>query len=753
MAGTWKYNASNPWGGSGTDIEDGSNNTLDALIAATDAVVIQPSSDVFQYDGSNATDSDSNDLSSTTNSVHLDFSDATTGTLRAVGGQYGDSLVGGDNNDTLSGGWSGDTISGGAGDDRLFGGDDDDQIIGGDGADEARGGDGGDQLTGGAGGDSLYGSNGADTLNGGAGDDRLDGGDGFGNVLSGGSGNDTLVSAGGETILYGNGGDNVFQLGDGFDTVQGSTGDLAGDTITGLATHDHIVITGADLSDLDGRAITDIVFSEDNILDINDLDQVWQASYSADDNATTLIVSETAGTRTVVGDTTMTTTSSTNARGVTENSYLIAQVPSDGDTSTADLAGTDDITLALPAGVGGSASGPASAQTPAAANLTLDDMIAATVTDSFAQARQQVLVDSFTDFVASLGSDRTLYARTITPSATSAPDSTITIAGNADDHPAAVVLDAGSVADGTTLTVNDIDLTLIAGAATVRSTSGNGWFGGDAYAQDILTDSGNDVIRGMGGADTLGSGDGSDLVYGNGGADTLSGGSSNDTLYGGHDADRATGGTGDDTIYGNLHDDHLSASAGNDAIMGGQGADVVYGNRGSDELFGNLHDDILYGGQDADAVDGGGGADQVYGNYGTDIVRGQGGNDHLYGGQEGDSLLGGTGADTLYGNLGNDILWGEGGDDQLIGGSGADIFDIDTDGGRDRITDFDGDAGDRLRVAANINGTGITTTAQLLDRLAADGEGYAVFDLGGGNAVTLVGRATGDVTADWFEIG
>ncbi|MGV3549825.1 hypothetical protein [Rhizobium sp.] len=71
----------------------------------------------------------------------------------------------------------------------------------------------------------------------------------------------------------------------------------------------------------------------------------------------------------------------------------------------------------------------------------------------------------------------------------------------------------------------------------------------------------------------------------------------------------------------------------------------------------------------------------------------------LIGTNEPDSLQGGKGADILIGKGGADTLIGDKGKDTLTGGDGQDTFWFDKGAGKDRITDFDFDEGDRLRVS------------------------------------------------------
>ena len=94
----------------------------------------------------------------------------------------------------------------------------------------------------------------------------------------------------------------------------------------------------------------------------------------------------------------------------------------------------------------------------------------------------------------------------------------------------------------------------------------------------------------------------------------------------------------------------------------------------------------------------GDGSDTVIGGSGGDDLNGNGGDDRLEGAPGGDTLHGGRGRDTLDGGPGDDWLYGDRGDDVLIGGPGADHFVIAPDGGRDLVTDFDGPAGDRIKV-------------------------------------------------------
>ena len=90
-------------------------------------------------------------------------------------------------------------------------------------------------------------------------------------------------------------------------------------------------------------------------------------------------------------------------------------------------------------------------------------------------------------------------------------------------------------------------------------------------------------------------------------------------------------------------------------------------------------------------------------------------------------MIGGAGDDTLYGGLG--IYQFHAGDD----GSGQDVI---VDGAR---------WGERLYIARDINGTGVTTAADLPARLSDNAAGQAVLDLSGGHSVTFL-----NYSSSWF---
>lgn len=209
----------------------------------------------------------------------------------------------------------------------------------------------------------------------------------------------------------------------------------------------------------------------------------------------------------------------------------------------------------------------------------------------------------------------------------------------------------------------------------------------------------------------------------------------------GANIENGTGGSGNDRILGNALNNRLAGREGADEIRGGLGNDIVMGANGT----GDLTD----------------GNDSIYGGLGIDIMQGNGGNDLIYGGKGvadtndgGDTIFSGTGNDTVYGNGGNDVIYGGPGNDALFGGLGNDTFVFASGSGVDTVA-FEGagaTVGDRIQLAAGINGLSIATAADVLSHISYSGSS-ALIDLGGGNSITLTNVGAGTLTVDDFLIG
>ncbi|SDG39923.1 MULTISPECIES: matrixin family metalloprotease [Thalassobaculum] len=282
--------------------------------------------------------------------------------------------------------------------------------------------------------------------------------------------------------------------------------------------------------------------------------------------------------------------------------------------------------------------------------------------------------------------------------------------------------------------IDNTDTTVMSyydGSATYAS--GLGWL--DVMAVRYLY--GTDTVGSIGnvtwGADTaeIFTGDsGINYFLGAGGSDLFQLGAGDDGVMAGNGEDTLSGGAGNDLLYGNI---------GTDLMLGGDGNDTMYGgqNGGATQTYGS--GTTLAYREGSDTISGGAGVDMIYGNHGGDLLVAGSESDKIYGGQDSDTISGGAGGDALYGNLGNDVL---------TGGDGYDYFYFTSNGGSDTITDFTYFT-DYLAVQANINGTGIATDADVIDRASQVGSDV-VIDLGAGNSVTLSNYSTASLNV--FDI-
>lgn len=258
-------------------------------------------------------------------------------------------------------------------------------------------------------------------------------------------------------------------------------------------------------------------------------------------------------------------------------------------------------------------------------------------------------------------------------------------------------------------------------------------------------------------ADTMYGNDVANRLVGYRGADALEGNAGNDSLYGGALVDDAL--DGNDTILGGDGGDTIYANGGNDIVYGATGStdtvdgnDLIYGGYGRDLMYGNTGNDTIYGGSGVQST--GDAADSMVGGLGSDVIYGNGGDDEIYGGEgsistddSADTIYGGLGNDSIFSNAGADLIVGGPGDDFMHGGLGFDIYSFGNNSGNDSILNFYGDI---LRIATNINSTGIDSSFDMLSRITYSGTRIIV-DLGAGNSIVIYGQS-GTLTATDFEI-
>jgi Ca2+-binding RTX toxin-like protein len=611
---------------------------------------------------------------STAQSITLTAAQA-AGTTLTAGDSSLDSFV-------VTGSAGSQTLVGSAGSDTIDGGAGDDTISGGEGADALSGGDGADSLFGQNGADSLFGLSGDDFLNGGAGADTLNGGDG----------NDSIVGGTDADVMIG---------GAGNDTFSGTGAELNGDTISGIAAGDQIIVTSDDLSALNGTTLGSTITTGGGTINIADATAGLTINANVSGGNTTLTFTAPApgggssggngssGPVTVNDDPADTATG--GARTITNTGSTSGSAPIVQNTGN----NGNVVTATLPPSVSITSAGPATSQSSGDAMTTLTEAI-----NTRGTGVANDLIGGAQNFLNRLGATTTVDVRTIIPTTTGSTISdpiVISGSGSTSGQSEAFVIDMRSMPSGSTLQLDNIEFASVMGQATITGGAGQNYVVGDDAAQFISLGVEDDTLAGGGGADSVGSGWGEDIVYGNQGADLVFGGGGMDTVYGGQDADTVRGDNDNDWVYGNKGDDTLLGGNGDDRLYGGQDNDIVYGNAGNDSIAGNL------------------------------------GNDTLYGGQGNDLISGGNGADLIAGNKG---------DDTLSGGAGADTFVFEFGGGNDQVADFQIGT-DTLALE---NGLGVSG--------GTESGGNTTVTFSDGSSVTVIGVSKTDLAAaTGWELG
>lgn len=662
-----------------------------------------------------------------------------TGAVVLAGGAGSDWVIGGSANDTLFGGTGEDTLSGNAGNDSLDGETGNDRLSGGAGNDTLTGGDGNDTLSGGAGADVFYGGTGLDIIDYAASSSAvsvnlqtatLSGGDATGDTIGSGidgiigsAFNDTLTGADGQSTAPGDTYSTYIDGGVGNDSIDGRAGN---DTLLGGAGNDTI-IGGLGNDNLYGGADQDSFafttgWGSDTVQGGETTTLVGPDLDSLDFSAVTaaLVVS-------ISGNEAGTVQDGTNTVAFTEIEGIVTG------------SGADSI-------YGGSATSPMSLSTGDGADSVIgtygNDTIAGGSGNDFlggsygddlivGDAGDDTIQGQWGNDYADGGAGSDLFQLTDQSGV-----DTIVGGENAGDQDTIQFLGPTNV--------SVIFSGAEAGSYTFASPSlASGTF---TQIEAILAGDGNDTLNAA--LSTS--------------AATLSGGIGDDYLIGGSSGDRLDGGAGNDTITG---------GAGNDQILGGTGADsiLIGDGAGTDTIDGGTStgdvDTLIFQTATAVSVTFTGNESGYYSSangsagqfVGLEAVTGGSGNDTinasasnskvlLYGGDGNDSLIGGVSNDSIFGGTGNDTLQGGQGDDSLTGGDGADVFQLVSWGGTDRIADFDLTmAGsrtiDQLDVSRLTNGSGdpVTWRDVVVSDTVGDGTGDAILTFPNGERIVLTG--------------
>lgn len=247
-------------------------------------------------------------------------------------------------------------------------------------------------------------------------------------------------------------------------------------------------------------------------------------------------------------------------------------------------------------------------------------------------------------------------------------------------------------------------------------------------------------------------GSGHDTITGNDAPNVLTGAAGNDSLLGGVSADSLIGGDGDDRIAGGTENDFVDAGAGDDTLRGDDGDDQLFAGFGNDVGDGGTGNDLIRSGPGNDTLYGGDGADTLGASNRSDFIRGDAGDDLLLGSNGNDRLFGDIGADILLGGNGQDLLDGGAGDDRLRGEAGNDRFVFAPGSGADVVIDFVAGAASDDLISLVGFGPAVDSFAEAM-ALATQIGSSVVFDLGGGDTITLLKVAIGDLDAGDFLFG
>ena len=284
-------------------------------------------------------------------------------------------------------------------------------------------------------------------------------------------------------------------------------------------------------------------------------------------------------------------------------------------------------------------------------------------------------------------------------------------------------------ADGTTLSLAGVSLTMPSGASLLNGTSGNDTLSATSGNQTLIGNGGGDTFIGSSGTETLNAaaGNGNNVfIFGQGSATAL-GGSGND-LYSYQ--------AGDGSVT-------LNDTGGNNTfVLGGTlgWSDLAFQLSGNDLLItdGTAGDQvkIINHGVQAIAFANGSTASLL---IGASLTAGSG-NSTLTGTQWNDTLIGNSGVETLLGNGGNDTFIAGIGTETLSGGVGNDFYSYAQGDGVTVITDSGGN--DKLVLGTGLTAANVTVSQSGNDLLITDGQA--------GDQITLRNQFTSGNPVEWM---
>ena len=240
--------------------------------------------------------------------------------------------------------------------------------------------------------------------------------------------------------------------------------------------------------------------------------------------------------------------------------------------------------------------------------------------------------------------------------------------------------------------------------------------------------------------------------------ENLSGTNFNDQLYGTNGNNTITGLDGNDRLYGDAGNDRLYGDAGNDVLEGGDGDDIHSGGLGVDRFVGGAGADVHLGGGSIDTVDYRFASSAVIVDLANGGTLGDAAGDTYFGVERvlgsthDDIIIGASSSDNLHGREGNDYIYGgDKGNDSLFGEAGDDSFGYHTaTGGKDQINDYMAGALGNEVIYILGGDPAFDSFAEVM-AVATDVGGNTVFNFGGRNTLTIIGRQISDFDINDFD--
>lgn len=400
----------------------------------------------------------------------------------------------------------------------------------------------------------------------------------------GSSGSATFIAGDFADLLFGGAGADTLTGGGGNDTFSGSVSNLDGDTITDFSIGDRLVVEDADLSSLDGLAVTGTIgLSSGKVLSLQGtfVGRYWSASYDSGTGRTTLQVH--------AGPVITVPLSLEVQPGATlEVSGVVFADPDASETDLLVASFTTDLVFASLSAPGG-----VMATTPAVgASGTI------TLTGTLAQLNQVVVRYKIATDTGGASSIQVALddQDAATPAATATIDVALKEPDPVDPPTTIYPIVENNSSGGHNITITDpAQLTASLGTSGVDHVfyGGSGTVTLPSTIEKITLTSGDASARGNALANTLVGSAGDNVLHGMGGNDQMSGGGGHDILQGGSGHDRVNGDEGDDILRGEAGNDRIAGGLGRDKLWGGSGADIFVFKSIQDSKTGSQRD-VIY---------------------------------------------------------------------------------------------------------------------------------------------------------------